>query len=81
MKGPIVEIGPLSVFVNSTVGGRQIAGGGGSAHNLIPLVVAWSERTVASGQWPVNAKRGHRAVGEKRANEANLLVVLIIDML
>jgi hypothetical protein len=34
---------------------------------------AWSERIVASGQWPVNAKRGDRAAGEKRQNKAILL--------
>jgi hypothetical protein len=37
-----------------------------------------------SGKWPVNAKRGDRAVTEKCQNKANLLVVsvvLIVGML
>ena len=55
-----MEIGPRSVFANSSVG-QAVASGEGFAHNLTLLVgrvPAWGERTAASGQWPVNPKGG-----------------------
>ncbi len=53
MEGPLVEIGSRSVFGNSAVGVR-VASGGGSAHDLTPLVVAWGGRTVAGGTLGAN---------------------------
>jgi hypothetical protein len=57
-----------------------VASGGRSVPGLNPLGPgvereAWSERTVASGQWSVasECKAGGLAVTEKRQNEANLL--------
>src|SRR5208337_3568917 len=64
---PIVEIGPRSIFVNSVSVDGSSQQGRVCARSDPPLVSrrawgvrrgAWSERTVASGQWPVNAKRG-----------------------
>ena len=52
VEGSLMEIGPRSVFANSSVG-QAVASGEGSAHNLTLLVgrvPAWGERTVASGQ-------------------------------
>ncbi len=60
VEGSLMEIGPHSVFANSSVG-QAVASGEGSAHNLTLLVgrvPAWGERTAASGQWPVNPKGG-----------------------
>ncbi len=44
-----------------------VASGEESAHDLTPLVrhEAKEQWPVASGQWPVNAKRGDREAGEK----------------
>ena len=49
--GPVVEIGPRSVFANSGGGVWQQPAEKGAAHDLTPLVgrEAWSGRTVASG--------------------------------
>jgi len=68
--GPLVAIGSRSVFDKSVVGVRQVASGGGAAHDLIPLVgcEAWGDSIVAS------KSEGSELVEiEKRQNEAKLL--------
>ena len=57
----------------------SITSGGRSAHDLTPLVrreawsvgrQAWGVERKSSGQWPVNAKQGDRATGEKRPEQS-----------
>ena len=75
--GPLVEIGPHSVFDNSAVGSPAVASREGSAHDLTPLVAAvGGERREKNGQWPVVSEDEGRelaviaAVSRKRQNEA-----------
>ena len=53
MVSPDIEIGPRSAFNNSAVGGK-VASGGGSAHDLTPLV----PDIVGRGAWGETESKG-----------------------